>query len=132
MSLRRFHGWEPRSTTVTHDDGSVVTVVEPEFDEWEQAIQAAYDDYMDGLCPDCGHPLSVSLWDATVPPDERPQWQAGFTECRACEVLEITMGQQARNDEQAAKDMSGPLPTHHRHWRVEQMPSRAEQARHNH
>lgn len=129
MSLRRFHGWEPRTTSTRHADGTTVTVTEPEYDDWERMIQAAYDDYMDGLCPDCGHPMSESLWDASVPADERPQWQAGFVECRACEVLEITMGEQARRDQAAEKTLTGPLPTHHRHWHVEQMPSIAERSR---
>ena len=121
ISLRRFHGWEPRRTTVRHPDGSWVTVTEPEFDGWERAIQAAYDAWRAGLCPDCGQPLSESLLDTSTPPAERPVYAAGFVQCRACEALELAIDKQAEVDRKRADQRTAPVPTHHRHWRVDRV-----------
>ena len=115
VSLRRFHGWEPRTFTV-RDGDRTITVPETEYDAWEQAIQAAYDDWVAGLCPDCGQPLTESLWDANA--DHHPTYLAGFTECRACEVLEITVNRQAQADQKQTERNNFPVPTRHRRWAV--------------
>ena len=119
MSLRRFHGWTPRTVSVTHDDGTTVTVAEPEYDDWERAIQSVFDT---AFCPDCGQPLDESLLDEKTPPDQRPRYKASFTQCRACEVLELSMAKQAEADkDKKVGDL--PAPTHHRHWRVDRIDS---------
>lgn len=97
-------------------DGRTVTVSEPEYDGWEQAIQAAYDDWQSGLCPGCGEPLNESLWDAKA--DHHPTYLAGFTECRACEVLEVTVNKQAQTDTRQSERNNFPVATHHRRWQV--------------
>lgn len=101
------------------DGGRTVTVTEPEFDAWERALQTAYDDYSASLCPNCGQPLAESLWSANA--NSRPTYQAGFTECRACEVLEITVNKQAQTDAQQSEQNGFPVSTHHRQWRVERV-----------
>lgn len=119
MSLRRFHGWEPRTFTV-QDGRRTITVTEPEFDAWEQAVQVAYDDYQAGLCSDCGQPLSESLRDHEA--EHHPTYLAGFTECRSCEALESAALMQARTDreqaQQAGEHDQLPPATHHRRWSV--------------
>ena len=116
ISLRRFLGWEPRTLT-TH---AGATVREPEYDAWERAIQVAYDGWRHSLCSDCGQPLQESLLDEKVPPDQRPRYRASFTQCRACEVLELSMAKQAEDDK-GKKVGNLPAPTHHRHWRVDRI-----------
>lgn len=93
---------------------------EPEYDAWERAIQVAYDDWRHSLCSDCGQPLQESLLDGKVPPDQRPRYRASFTQCRACEVLELSMAKQAEDDK-GKKVGNLPAPTHHRHWRVDRI-----------
>lgn len=119
VSLRRFLGWEPRTITTTRDDGRTVTVREPEFDDWERTIQAAYTDWERGLCRDCGHPLAESLWDPDA--EVHPQYRAGFRQCRACEVLEIAAHTQGDLDQRQSKQNRFPVATHHRHWFVERL-----------
>lgn len=93
-----------------------MTVTEPEYDAWERAIQTAYDAHQASLCPDCGQPLAESLWDAKA--DHHPTYLAGFTECRSCEVLEISVNKQAQTDETRSKQNNFPVATRHRRWHV--------------
>lgn len=115
ISHRRFMGWEP----VTYSEAGN-TYTEPEFDGWERALWRAYDHWQEGRCPNCGHDLEESLWD---PKREgpAPRWHASYRQCRACEVLLIAQGVQARRDEQWHKSQpegTPPRPTGHRLWSV--------------
>ncbi|GAA2183374.1 hypothetical protein GCM10009785_26690 [Brooklawnia cerclae] len=119
MSLRRFLGWEQRTVTVERD-GRTVTTAEPEYDDWERAIQIAYDDWRGDVCPDCGQPLSVSLLDREHPDGHR--WVAGFQECRSCAALEEARHKQSETDEQRRKVFKGVfIPTGHRRWHVKRI-----------
>lgn len=126
VSLRRFLGWEPRQWQRTDPDtGVTLTTTEAEYDGWEQVVQTAYDDF-EANQHICGHSLTESLWDEAIPPDQRSRWQAGFVECRACEVLEIAQREQAIKDDRQSERDQRQVPTHHRLWRVEKHPSIAE------
>ena len=114
--MRRFLGWEPRTWQISDERGRTTTVAEPEFDSWERAIQTAYDDWLASLCPDCGQPLAESLWDAEA--DHHPTYLAGFTECRSCEVLEISVNRQSQTDQKQSERNNFPVPTRHRRWHV--------------
>jgi len=116
VSLRRFHGWEPRTWQVTDSDGAVVIVSEPEYDEWERAIQTAYDAWRAGICDGCGQPMDESLHDVTK--KHQIAYAAGFYTCRACESLELAMDKRAAEDQQAEKRTGRKPPTHQRHWFV--------------
>ena len=111
--MRRFHGWEP--TTFTLGDS---TWREPEFDAWERAVWRALADYEADRCPGCGQPLAESLWDAAVPAGQRPAWETGYYECRACELLEIAQNRIAERDRRQTEVNGFPVATHHRRWYV--------------
>lgn len=115
ISLRRFLGWEPRVFTRQDEEGLAVSVPEVEYDVWEQQLQLAYDTV---FCPGCGQPLDEALLDEKVPPEERVKYKAGFVQCRACEVLELSMSKQEETDAARKKQSQQPFATRHRQWKV--------------
>lgn len=121
VSLRRFHGWEPPQHTHTHPDGSTTTIPQPEYDAYERALWRALEDWEAGLCPDCGQPLHLSLWDPDQPAEERAKWRALYSSCRACLELENAQNKVADDDKQTQErlKLEQPPPHRHRKWRVE-------------
>lgn len=120
VSLRRFLGWEPRQITVTRDDGTVVTVTEPEYDVWEQQVQAAYTAWLDDVCPGCGWPTRLGLWTGEPGGPTRDMFVASYRQCVPCDVLENAVNQVAANDRKVVEKNPDLLPpsTKHRHWQV--------------
>ena len=120
MSLRRFLGWEPRTLTATRADGTTVTVTEPEYDVWEQAIQIAYDAWQAGICDGCGQPLAESLWTGEPGGPTQTDYAASYRQCMACDVLENAVAQTAAKDQrQVDMRKDAPTPsTHHRRWHI--------------
>lgn len=97
---------------------------EPEIDDWERALWRAFYGWESGRCLHCGNQLSECLRDDKLSELERARWVAGYQECRACEVLELSQQQKAKTDRQAydearKRDKEAlPPPTGYRLWGV--------------
>ena len=115
ISLRRFLGWEPARY---YDSGTGRVTQEAEYDEWERALWRAYADWESNCCPDCGQPLSESLWDPEIPEQERAKWRAVYWQCRACLELENAQTKQQELDKQRSDATGRPVPHRHRKWTV--------------
>lgn len=56
MSLKRFYGWEPRTTFEYDGDRLTASTTEVEWDDEERGWMLALGLYRDRLCPVCGGP----------------------------------------------------------------------------
>lgn len=108
MSPRRYAGWEP----VTHwhyTDGRVThTTVDPEWDEWDQALIDALLNWQAGVHR-CGHHETEQADPDTV-------FVAGYSVCKACEALQQAQRRQAEQDKPRIKD--GQNPDYSRRWSI--------------
>lgn len=85
----------------------------------------AYDLWEADLCPGCGQPQSVALYDESR---DSPQYVAGYVECLGCKVLLEQQESQRVKDAKALRKKIPPDHKHpdeierpvtgHRHWRV--------------
>lgn len=109
MSPRRYAGWEP---TVQHiyDEGGRLTGTrsEPEWDEWDNALIDALENWNAGV-HSCGHHESEQDSPGAV-------FVAGYTACKACEALQAAQETQRAADAPAIKN--GKNPDFPRRWRV--------------
>jgi len=64
--LKRFHGWEPSTKYEYHAGVLVSSAPEPEWDDAEQTVMLALQQYRATLCPLCGGPLAI----CTAPENE--------------------------------------------------------------
>jgi len=115
VSLRRYLGWEP---VRYYDSGTGRVTQEPEYDEWERALWTAFAQWEADRCPDCGQPLSQSLWDPEMPESQRAKWRAVYWQCRACLELENAQEKQRELDENQGKATGQYVPHKHRKWQV--------------
>lgn len=123
IPYRRLLGWEPRTYSRTHPDGLTVTTRDPEWSPDDLALLDTLAEWEADRCPcGCGQALSECLIDATVPPEDRPRWGAGFVECGAGLHLAQAQAKQAEADEKAAKHTKRPVVTTHRIWQVGRRP----------
>lgn len=94
LSLRRFHGWEPRETTrvtVRDDEGRPtewVTTREPEWDDDERDIMRARQHIEAHRCSQCGGDLDEFLTDEP-PVIDNPGYgfSVGSVWCRKCVAM---------------------------------------------
>lgn len=115
VSLRRYLGWEPTTTTRTGPDGTTITRrTEPEFDDWERALWAALDAYEAGCCPDCGIPHAEGLFDADKPLGDRVAWQVGMAQCEPCKAIETA--QHAHTEQLRKRHRDAWFPTRFMKW----------------
>lgn len=95
MPLKRFDGWEPKTTTkaIEWRDGQPAaweTTSEPEWDTRERSLMLALAYWEAGLCKRCGEHLSRGMDPMTDPdsPEADHRWVAeGPDECHCCKAL---------------------------------------------
>lgn len=80
---------------------------------------AAYVDYLNGLCPGCGQPLSETLRDERKP-DGR-HWEVNYLWCRSCQALERAQWEAEQKDQRARRAAGRDtfVPSRHRRWKVD-------------
>lgn len=119
VPYRRLCGWEPRTYSRTHPDGLTVTSRDPDWSPEDLALLDALAAWEADRCPcGCGQAMSECLIDTDVPPEDRPQWGAGFLECGAGLYLAQAQAARATADEAEEKRTGKPVITSHRIWQV--------------
>lgn len=109
MSPRRYAGWEPHTRYIYDDTGRTLsTVPEPEWDEFDNALVDALENWQAGV-HSCGHHESEQA-------DPDAVFVAGYTVCKACEALQAAQEKQAKTDEPERK--RGHNPDFARWWRL--------------
>lgn len=110
LSLRRFHGWEPRETTrVTARDAEGrpaewMTTREPEWDDDERDIMRARAHIEAHRCSQCGGDLDEYLTDQPpIADDPGYGFSVGPVWCRRC----VAMARWKRGHEKADKQAEG-------------------------
>lgn len=103
-----------------HEEGA------PRFDDTERNLWRALALWEQDLCPGCGQPQTVSLFNKDA--DTHPTYAAGFVECLGCKELLDQQEAQRLKDAKVQHDMAKPhekhphtaphLVTGHRHYRV--------------
>lgn len=98
----------------------IVKPGDPEFSGWDRDVIRAMQVWEAGCCPGCGLPLTETRKDHRRSPSEQARFEAGFSECGACEWLERSQhAQQVKDD--AERERRGDkhfIPTASRLWFV--------------
>ena len=109
ISPRRYAGWEPSTGCAYDEQGRIShTVPEPEWDELDNALVDALENWQAGVHT-CGHHESEQL-------DPDAVFVAGYTVCKACQALQAAQEKQAKTDKPERE--AGHNPDFPRRWRI--------------